>query len=104
MGKYIIDIDSERSDWEIIKEGYDRRSGKIPKDIIFAKERIDKNGKLLWVFDAGFLDEYSEKPKTKKRFKEVAEFTVVIDEKEKGKFTGTFLDALEYVKKFWRAN
>ncbi len=101
MEKYIIDTDTKRADWEIIKEGYDREGGKAPRDPIFPIEDIDKAGNILRVFDTWVLDKYFNKAKKKKRFKEVAEFTVIIDGKKVGKFTGTFIDALEKIKKYF---
>ena len=101
MKIYIIDTDTERSDWEIIKEGYNRQSGKIPCDLIFAKERLDRDDKILWLFDSWIFDEDIRKAEKKGRFRERAEFVVIIDGKEKERFKGTFIDALKYIKRIF---
>ncbi|WP_418185596.1 hypothetical protein ACNSOS_01010 [Aliarcobacter vitoriensis] len=40
-----------------------------------------------------------DKIKEDKRFLEVCEFIYLVDDKEQKRFTGTFIDALEFIKK-----
>ena len=101
MERYIIDTDTERSDWGIIKEGYNHESGKISSDLIFAKERLDRDDKILWLFDSWIFDEDIKKAEKKMSFRERAEFVIMIDGKEKERFEGTFIDALKYLKRFF---
>ena len=61
MERYIIDTDTERSDWGIIKEGYNHESGKISSDLIFAKERLDRDGKIYGYLIAGYLKKIYKK-------------------------------------------
>ena len=109
--KFIISSDSERRDWEIYEEGhlidvfgegFNKGKGiKHPSDSIFAIEDLDKNGKIKGIFDAFIGEEELKLAQRKKRFKEVVDFVVLIDGKEEDRFRGTFIDALEYIKKFF---
>lgn len=107
--KFIISSDSERRDWEIYEEGHVvdifgegfNKNLKHPYDGVFGIEEIDKDGKIKGLFDAGIFDEDIRKAENKRRFRERAEFVVMIDGKEKERFEGTFIDALKYIKRFF---
>ena len=103
-----IDLDSERRAWEIYEKNhiidlYPKKSKfYMPDDSIFGMENVlRKTGEIKGIFDANIGDINIKYAQSKKRFKEVADFVVLIDSKEREIFTGTFIDALEYIKKFF---
>ena len=110
MRKIIISTDTERRDWEIYEESHVidiygegfNKNLKHPYDGVFGIEEIDKDGKIKGLFDAGIFDEDIKKAENKRRFWERAEFVVIIDGKEKERFEGTFIDALKYIRKFFK--
>ena len=105
--KFVINTDSERSDWEIVEKGFlenyqtEKRKTHYPSDSEFGIENIDKQGKVKRIFDAFIDDDRIDYASKKKRYHEIVDFEVIIDWKTVERFTGNFVDALKYIKDFW---
>ena len=93
-------------EWEIREVGLDDYTKLKWAGIeAFGNIRV-KNGKLAYVQDIAIRDEYMEIVKKEKLFSEVCNFThndksfvKNIAQKDGKKFQGTFIDALNYIKK-----
>ncbi len=62
----------------------------------FAGWILNKN-RIVYLFDH-LVVKIDDKIKEDKRFLEVCEFIYLVDDKEKKRFTGNFIDALEFIK------
>lgn len=95
--KFNIEI-YDKCDWFIELAGvddlsnYPSFSGTI--DYSFAKSRSTKDKKIAYLFDIDVRDDDLQKAQDDERFKEICEF-----KHDKHSFKGTFIDALEYIKK-----
>ena len=95
--KFTIEI-YNKCDWYIEIDGvknfedYPYLGGEI--DYGFGGSRSTKDSKIARIFDIDVRDSDLEKAQNDERFKEVCEFT-----HGKHNFKGTFIDALEYIKK-----
>ncbi|MDR2906270.1 MAG: hypothetical protein LBU73_10010 [Helicobacteraceae bacterium] len=67
----------------------------------FAKLYADRSGKICYIFDSGARTTQIKYYKDNERFQEVCDFDVVTyNDKPVGSFTGSFIDALIYIKNF----
>ncbi|MCR4942187.1 MAG: hypothetical protein K5978_05310 [Campylobacter sp.] len=74
---------------------YDKKQG---EKYSFATYCI-KNGKFMGFFSSGIFDEDIKVAESDELMGEVCEFEVLKNNKIKGKFEGTFIDALKYIQK-----
>jgi len=97
--KFIIDI-YKRDDWYIRPDGVQSYSKFDTLDInAFGIARKTSDGKIAYLFDIFPRDEDIELVKTNKLFNEVVSFECYINDKESTSFEGTFVQALEHIKK-----
>jgi hypothetical protein len=67
----------------------------------FAELFTDKSGKIVLIFDESAKTTQIKYYKDNERFQEVCDFDVITyDDKPVGSFTGSFIDALIYIKNF----
>ncbi|MDX9814410.1 MAG: hypothetical protein WC144_01510 [Sulfurimonas sp.] len=67
------------------------------EEFVYASWALNKN-RIVYLFDH-LVVKIDDKIKEDKRFLEVCEFIYLVDDKEQKRFTGTFIDALEFIKK-----
>ena len=58
---------------------------------------FNTKNRIVYLFDH-LVVKIDDKIKEGKRFLEVCEFIYLVDDKEKKRFTGNFIDALEFIK------
>jgi hypothetical protein len=67
----------------------------------FAELFTDKSGKIVLIFDESVTSKNLKRYKDNERFQEVCDFDVITyNDKPVESFTGTFIDALIYIKNF----
>ncbi len=94
-------------DWELGLEGIENFDDFAylggDKDYGFAHSSATKDKKIAYLFDSTVNDEDLEKVKDDERFQEVCDFRTTKvhkdDTETKSTFTGTFIEALESIKK-----
>ncbi len=101
--KFIIKIYKDY-DWEIkLKTLSDYSLYPELQLEIFAIERQTSDRKIVYLFDATIEEDYILLVKEDDRFKEECTFEIMIDdgsgEESNSSVEGTFIDALEYIKK-----
>ncbi|MDR2905001.1 MAG: hypothetical protein LBU73_03500 [Helicobacteraceae bacterium] len=73
----------------------------INDEMHFAELFTDKNGKIVYIFDAGVNPKNIKRYKDDERFAEVCDFDVITyNDEPVESFTGSLIDALIYVKNF----
>ena len=87
----ILGIDWYIEDRELLEKGIS-----LDEDYKFAN--IEECEGLITFIHNCIVIGMEDKWKTDKRFLEVCEFIYLVDDKEKKRFTGNFIDALEFIK------
>ena len=91
----------ETIEWWITTEDYNYKLQETYKPIgIFGQDGLEDN-KIIYLFDIVPRDKYIDEAKKDPRFYEVCNFE---DIETNHKFTGTFIDALNYIKKVFKYN
>lgn len=101
--KFNIDIFKWSQDWWITINGFEFESQNehppLDVDYGFAKHGITDDKKIVYLFSNGLHNIDITALKDKDIFNEILSFKCFIDEKATVSFNGTFIEALEYIKK-----
>lgn len=97
--EFNIEIFKWAKDWWISVKEFDfNQQNKYDSGNFGAKSGI-KDKKIVYIFNNGIDEDFINEYKDEDILKEIVFFTSFVDEKEKERFQGTFIDALKYIQK-----
>lgn len=97
LRKFDIEFDSFLGEWHINLKGYNGDKIGNYSRLISPIIHIE-NSRIVHIFDIFISDKTIKNANNDKLMQEVCEFEVLIHKTFKEKFSGTFVDALKYIK------